>query len=251
MGWGDELLAAGDARVRFERDGTKTTYIDREGKRRFHDVWNGNPYILPDGGFEVRNAKFCRPYQTSFDDHRVYFNQDYRAVPGDIFFTQKERKFGGMHSGRVIIEPNAISRFTVNKQWGQWRKLVEIAGFRLTQISGEKIPGVEYIHCSDFRFAASVIANARAAVLPEGGLAHAAAAVGTPSVVIFGGFTPIEVLGYRMHRNLGRDACGSRKKCDHCAKEMERITPEQVKAELEDLLRSRDSRNTVQASGSA
>jgi ADP-heptose:LPS heptosyltransferase len=98
---------------------------------------------------------------------------------------------------------------------------------------------VRLIVTEDFRTACAVLARAKAYVGHESGLHHAAAAVGVPGVVIFGGYTPIEVTGYPMHRNLGasmEDACGSRQPCDHCAAWMERITPEQVLAELKSVI---------------
>jgi hypothetical protein len=59
---------------------------------------------------------------------------------------------------------------------------------------------------------------------------HGAAAVGTPAVVIFGGFIPPAVVGYDMHVNLtgGAEACGSLNKCLHCRAAMEKISVEEV-----------------------
>jgi hypothetical protein len=45
----------------------------------------------------------------------------------------------------------------------------------------------------------------------EGGMHHAAAAVGVPAVVLFGGFIPPEIMGYKGQISLtgGATACGN------------------------------------------
>jgi ADP-heptose:LPS heptosyltransferase len=66
---------------------------------------------------------------------------------------------------------------------------------------------------------------------PEGGLHHGAAAVGIPAVVLFGGFIPPQVTGYKTHVNLTGGAdffCGSLQACKHCAEAMERIKSKHV-----------------------
>jgi len=95
------------------------------------------------------------------------------------------------------------------------------------------------IPTEDFRLACAVLARARAYVGHEGGLHHAAAALGIPGVVIFGGFTPVELTGYAIHHNLGVSlaaACGMRMPCAHCAAAMADITPERVLRELAAVL---------------
>jgi len=65
----------------------------------------------------------------------------------------------------------------------------------------------------------------------EGGLHHAAAALGRPAVVIFGHFIDPEVTGYHGHKNLRGGAvgmCGSWSSCPECVRAMEAITPEVV-----------------------
>jgi len=65
---------------------------------------------------------------------------------------------------------------------------------------------------------------------PEGGLHHGAAAVGTPAVVIFGGYIHPTTTGYAAHVNLfGADeACGNTTECQHCKLAMDAITVDQV-----------------------
>ena len=115
-------------------------------------------------------------------------------------------------------------------------------GLRVTQLGPMGTPlldSAEHIVTGTFRRAAAVISAARACVLPEGGLHHAAAALGVPAVVVFGGFTPIELTGYPGHVNIGAslgEACGMRQPCDHCQKWMAKIAPVAVFAELRRIL---------------
>jgi ADP-heptose:LPS heptosyltransferase len=251
MGWGDELMAAGQARAAFERTGRRVKITDAYGYPRWHTCWEGNPHIArPDekGSFEkVLNAPGQRPYHTSKQQNRWFYNPRFRAEPAVIAFTEAELAFGAQHRPDLVIEPHLKPNASPNKQWGRarWESLIELVrtkGFAPVQLGAagtEVLPGVELIETPSFRMACAVLAHARAAVLHEGGLHHAAAAVGVPAVVLFGGFTPVELTGYATHRNLGvgiKEACGLRIPCRHCAAEMEKITPERVVGELEGML---------------
>jgi ADP-heptose:LPS heptosyltransferase len=81
------------------------------------------------------------------------------------------------------------------------------------------------------RDAAAVLATARAAVLPEGGLHHVCAAVGTSAVVIYGGYISPQVTGYEGQTAFFTGSglgCGMRVACTHCKQSMEAIAPEAV-----------------------
>jgi ADP-heptose:LPS heptosyltransferase len=186
-----------------------------------------------------------RPYHTAKTAERWYYNLDFRPDVGELYFTDAEREFGVRHAGRVIIEPHIKPGASPNKRWGRWAEFAQLAskaGYGLTQLGASGTRPIQYatmICTPSFRLACAVLANARAYVGNEGGLHHAAAALGVPGVVIFGGFTPVELTGYACHRNLGvslGDACGMRTPCPHCAKAMAAITPEQVLSELKGVL---------------
>ena len=73
--------------------------------------------------------------------------------------------------------------------------------------------------------------GARLYVGPEGGLYHAATALGIPAVAIFGGFVSPANQGYDHQTNLYEpdgSPCGMRVKCDHCTRALALITPEAV-----------------------
>lgn len=103
------------------------------------------------------------------------------------------------------------------------------------------LTGRRHVVTETIREAAAVLSTARAAVLPEGGLHHLAAAMRLPAVVLFGGFISPKSTGYSMHRNLftGKVACGNRRPCDHCAQAMAAISPESVFEELQTMLMQR------------
>jgi ADP-heptose:LPS heptosyltransferase len=253
VGAGDEMMVAGKARAMQQTDPRKVR-VTHNGQVRWNEVWDHNPRIArPEekGDFQVLQARGPdnrRPYHTGKTAERWTYNLAFRADPGELYFSKQEQEFGARHKGLVLIEPNIKLKASPNKQWGweRWQRLADLmraAGIVPTQFMGapgaKQLQRVEVVQSPGFRSACAVIANAKACVLPEGGLHHAAAALNVPAVVIFGGFTPVELTGYSMHRNLGAslgDACGMRTPCQHCAKEMAKITPEQVLEELKEML---------------
>jgi hypothetical protein len=216
-------------------------------------VWENNPRIArPDeaGDFQeliARDANNLRPYHTGKTAERWTYNLAFRPYVGELYLTDAEREFGERFRDRVIIEPTIGPGASPNKQWpsARWLRFVQlaqVAGLKLTQLGAAPnrvLPGVEFVGTQTFRLACAVLAHARAYVGHEGGMHHAAAALGVPGVVLFGGFTPVELTGYPLHRNLGVSlggACGMRVICRHCEAEMAKIAPEQVLDELETIL---------------
>jgi ADP-heptose:LPS heptosyltransferase len=90
-----------------------------------------------------------------------------------------------------------------------------------------------------FRLACAVLANCRAFVGTEGGLHHAAAALGIPSVVLFSEFIGPDITGYKTHRNLRHagPACGSRLPCQGCVDSMNAISVDEVTTNLWEVAR--------------
>jgi len=238
-------MCAGDARRLFLDHGKRVEILDRYGQRRWHPLWEGLPYIATPGesGSFTRmvNGPGVRPYHEAKEATRWRFRLSYRAQRAEIALTPGEIAFADSYRGRIIIEPNIKAKAPPGKQWGRWDDLVGMLaerGERVAQLSAPgaaRIEGAEVIETPTFRHAAAVLRVSRAAVLPEGGLHHAAAAVGLRAVVIFGGFTPVEVTGYDMHTNIGAsgsEACGMRVPCKHCDEWMAKIEPAQVLREL-------------------
>lgn len=249
MGIGDELMASGQARAEHARAGRRIQILGRDGAPRWHDLWTGCDYIARPGEVgdfaRIANGPGLRPYHVAKSGTQWTYNPSFRATPAEIHLTPEEDAFGRQHSGRIVIEPHLKKKASQNKQWGwvRWNKLAYLAykaGLRVTQLGApgiEPVDEADFIETPTFRRAVAVLKYARGAVLPEGGLHHAAAAVGLPAVVIFGGFTPVELTGYDMHINLGANfahACGMRQPCRHCERWMAEITPDAV---LEHLTR--------------
>lgn len=221
-------------------------------------IFSGNPNIAPpgsEGNFDLEWIQFYRGnriYNRQSGDHWVW-NYEFHAIPGEIEFTPDELWFADQFPEKlVLIEPNVPPRKTssANKQWPVER-YVDVAmrlksdGYRTAQFGhdhlGNTLPGALTIKPPSFRHALAVLARAALYIGPEGGLHHGAAAVGTPAVVIFGGFIPPSVTGYAKHANLTGDvtACGSLKRCRHCVEAMVSIRVKHVLAAARDQLDGR------------
>ncbi len=77
----------------------------------------------------------------------------------------------------------------------------------------------KWVETPTFRNALAILSKAKLFVGTDGGLHHAAAALGIPSVVIWTGFSSPRHLGYDTHRNIhdGSEPCGTfNSVCKHC-----------------------------------
>jgi ADP-heptose:LPS heptosyltransferase len=244
-------MVSGIARRLHEKEPTrKVMILDKYAAPREHPLWLGNPHIASTSARKedcqtIINAPGLRPYHVSKDTRRFTFQLDYRPDIGEIFLTDAEREFASQHRPQIVIQPKVKAKASQNKDWGgghwvEFIKLAKKAGYEVVELGPQGLNSfVRVIRTDTFRLACAVLANAKAYVGHESGLHHAAAALGIPGVVIFGGYTPVELTGYPMHRNLGAslgDACGMRVPCPHCEKWMASITPEQVFKELQEVL---------------
>jgi hypothetical protein len=243
MGWGDEIMLTGIARRLQEKDPAPVRVHDKRGRARWSEIWNGNPRLArPD--FEGRvqvvvNGPGRRPYIARETAAR-WFWRDWICPVGEIHLDEKERAFAARHAGKVIVEPELKSEASRNKDWGRERwvalaRALSQKGHAVAQFAtpgSAPLPGVETIRTATFRHACAVLARARLAVLPEGGLHHAAAALGTPTVVLFGGYISPRQTGYAHQLNLftGGTPCGMRARCPHCRDAMRRIGIDEVVA---------------------
>lgn len=180
-----------------------------------------------------------RPFSTKLRDARLPWRYTaWRAMPGELSWPR------GRPNGLIVVEPHLKPGASPNKDWGwrRWQSLVRSRRWPWAQLGppGTRLlAGVTHVPTKSFQEACRVLSGAVAAVLPEGGLHHAAAALGVPAVVIFGGYASPANTGYEGQVNLYRAAgspCGQRVPCGHCAEAMAAIAPEQVAEELERLL---------------
>lgn len=258
MGIGDEIMASGHARVVSERTGKRVRILDLRGRGRWEDVWEGIPWIARPqerGGLvNITNGPQCRPYVAyPFTRERGQRWTDWRARDhvGAIVLKPEETAFAERMLASIgpfiVIEPTILAKSNPNKQWGKWDELAAILtgrGHKVVQLGADRsavLAGVEhFIRTPSFRRAAAVLSRATAAVLPEGGLHHAAAVLGIPAVVLFGGFISPETTGYPIHINIAEgEPCGMWKPCDHCKEIWARLSPEYVASQLDRLIEAK------------
>lgn len=258
MGIGDNIMATGMAKGAKAR-GKRIAFGDGRKIRWDHNsapIFVGNPNIAPPGHERHRDIEWIgfykgsRLYNSQVNNKWVWHPERFKAIPGEFYFKEKELAFANAWgTGFIVIEPNVPNEkgCAPNKQWPIERfndvaRELKWQGHKIVQFS---YPSAKYrlqdaimIPTPSFRFAAAVLKNAKLAILPEGGLHHAAAAVGLRSVVLFGGFIPPSVTGYDFHANLtgGAEACGSLTRCDHCVKAMQNISVEEVLSVARGLL---------------
>lgn len=243
MGLGDNLMASGMAKG-YAAKGKRAAFGD--GAKIIWDhhsetIFRNNPNIAHPGSEGAADLQWIPFYR----GHRIYneerkgawrWNHNFRARPGEMFFSEEEKEFGSRFgSGFIVIEPNVPAFKTVapNKQWPveryrQVAKELAASGRDIVQFDhGGKcvLSHARQIKTPDFRRALAVLSHAALYIGPEGGLHHGAACVGVAAVVLFGGFIPPAVTGYVGHANLtgGADACGSLRRCEHCVAAMNNI----------------------------
>jgi hypothetical protein len=254
MGIGDELMAAGEAEW-FARQQPQQPYrvgiFDaRRLQLRWDDIWEGNPYVARPGTLHHHVMTNCgghRPYIAGKTVERWTW-QRYTPQPATLVLRSDEAAVAAHTQGAVLLQPTIKHGASPNKQWpwASWQALVDSApGIRWVQVGmgmEHQLRGVEFLETRTFRHACGALQGARAAVLHEGGLHHAAAALRKRAVVIYGGFISPKSTGYVLHRNLFYNdsahpmGCGTRSSCAHCARAMNAITPELVLEELKTLL---------------
>lgn len=254
MGFGDELVAAGQAQRLFEEFGQRVLILDTNHRPRWHAIWEGNPVIVNpmdqlDGQAYQRlvSAPNARPYivypftqETGWTFNKAFHCRDYKAR---LYLTEEELSKGREARERygpyVLIEPFTKHE---NFRWPieRWSTLVssckELTFVQHTHLESEFVDGAS-LESATFREACGLIASASAYVRSESGLCHAAAAIGIPQVTLFGGCMDAEVMGGydKQICIVDEDAltpCGRWHRCEHCLKAMDRITVSQVRDAL-------------------
>ena len=273
MGIGDNILGtslAKGARARGKRiafgDGSRLLWDQNSEPIFRHNpnvVFPGQPLSASDVEW-VHYHKGNRHYSTQQGDRWV-FNYAFHATPGEFFFQPSEQTTVerlGLPQGFMVVEPNVKrhvrlrGEYLVNKQW-PFKRYQEVVteltsqNRRVVQFIYGDVPrlhGAWLIQTPSFRSAAAILANASLYLGSEGGLHHAAAALGIPAVVLFGGWLPPSVLGYETHINLTggeSEACGLLRPCPHCAAAMNRISVDDVLTAAQEQLRSHADRVQV------
>ena len=192
------------------------------------------------------------------------FDCEAPALPRpELFFTPEERQraarrvqgFGDF----IALEPHAKDDYTPNKGWffERWQEVVDRLSGSITVVQvglPEKalLKGVvDFRGIGSFRDTACLLPHARLFVGTDGGLMHAARAVGTDSVILYGGYTPIELTAYTNNVNIYHHVecapCGLRVECPFQKKCLASIQVEEVVAAITAKLRQAAARALPQA----
>lgn len=234
MGYGDDLIVSSIVKKAYAKHNKKICVGDGQ-KVIWEEVFEHNPKMSKEpypGCIWVPNIMGKRPYidYTRSKPGKIAFNYDYKVEPGEIFFHPSELRHD--QKDFIYIEPNVKGTFSGNKDWGfeKWQQVVKALPYKFIQGRGRRLDAVEQVETRSFRDACALLANAKLFVGTDGGLHHAAAALGLPGVVVWGGLAPPSVLGYDAHTNLhmGAAACGLNGACEHCRKALAGITVEMV-----------------------
>ena len=152
----------------------------------------------------------------------------------------------------VILVNRRAGSWTPNKEWPDeyWDDLLARLAARATVVEvGATAPGsaaspdgsyVDLRGRTTLPELVAAIAAADLLVTPETGTMHVAAAVGTPAVVIYGGYIDPVATGYPGNINLYSPVecapCWLRTPCPYGKKCLHQITPDQVEAAVDRLL---------------
>lgn len=248
MGFGDAIMAAGQAQVLYDRlcsldHHTPPVMIcEQSGAPRWHYLWENNPVIVcPKPGAARREpsiltGKGCLPYiQYPFSEASGWrFSSTWRARDHRARYYLHDHEYDyaasiyADYGPYVVVEPPALNR-NVNRRgpiefWyalvAQVRPHLPLRLVQLAHDQAQLLPDVPPIAHSSFRQVAAILSGASLLITVEGGLAHMAATLATPTVVLWGGCIDPNVLGYPEQANLvdpRHSGCGSFKPCDHCA----------------------------------
>jgi hypothetical protein len=236
MGWGDSLMACGEAKELHEKTGKKVMIGNGKVLEHPSEIFANNPFIsneITDDAVWLNNCTGNRPYIRETKGGRIYFNK-YRPKPAQLFFTDDEIKWAKQNvpNDFIVIEPNVKETYkhTVNKAWHYWTDLIK-HDYNFVQLGIHNDPITKQIKTKTFREALLILSQAKMFVGTDGGLHHAAAALNIPAVVIWTGFTSPKHLGYDSHINIhdGGEPCGTYSGiCPHCVKIAKSITVERV-----------------------
>lgn len=247
MGFGDALIGSGIAKKAREKFPGRPICIGDGTEVEWNEVFDGNPFLSKDvvsGCVWVHCAKNHRPYIEYNGTTKTKFKwkRDYKVIPGELYLTPQEEAKWIDRKDFVYIEPNIKGWLGTNKDWGfdNWQSVVDaFPEIRFIQGPGRKLNNVEQVETVSFRDACALLARASLFVGTDGGLHHAAAALGKRAVVVWGGYTHPRNLGYDFHRNVHANVepCGMLVECSHCKKAMKSISVQSVvKAMREELV---------------
>lgn len=234
MGLGDDIIVTSIAKRANTVTG-KPVMVGDGTRIIWSEVFRNNPRITdkisPDAVW-VKNVSGNRPYiDYSKSDRTKFVWKPYKVEPGEIYFSADELRW--QQKGFVYIEPNVKGSFGGNKDWGfnRWQEVVNnLPGIWFVQGTGKKLNNVDQLETKSFRDACALLSRASLFIGTDGGMHHAAAALGKRAVVVWGGLVGPNTLGYDFHTNLckSKTFCGSQLTCPHCRQALDSITVTEV-----------------------
>jgi len=239
MGYGDDIMTTGWAR----KLGVGPFTPGVGGVPFWSTVFDHNPRMKKSRVPTTRWLNLVpgrRAYILGQSSERFLWNPDHRAPIGELFLTAGEESMAPEGGRYVMIEPNTKARGNPNKAWPKsyWQELVNaFPKTRFIQcISDGSAPllNVLPVFTHTFRDACGVLAGASAFIGADGGLAHAAAALNVPSVVLWSGFVPAKILTYPSQLAIiaGSHHCGLFGPCEFCQAAMRALIPSTVSKQI-------------------
>lgn len=250
IGFGDAILATRLARG-LHAIGRLAAFGNVQNRRikwtgYCEDVFKNNPNIARPGMERLKRLVWFPHYKGKvpycrYDGYSsLVWNYGFKVKPGEMFLDPVDRT--SLPDRFIVVEPNVAWHRLVacNKDWGEGkyeelaRKLMT-AGYSVVQCvhstSQRKIPDANHINTSTFHQAIGIMSQASLIIAPEGANHHAAAAINVPAIIVWGGWSPPQTMGYDNHINLtggATKACGSTIPCPHCRQAFDNITVEDV-----------------------
>lgn len=259
MGLGGYLMWTGVGREIWKRTGVKSLPVETHGsflKIINSPIFSNNPYFVqpgeeceivfplvlnnPDTNYCKRDtpekayhrydkhiiSQVCELYGINDPENKcdIFFSDSEKIFIEDFLSIVKSKNF-------VVIEPHTKDEYTVNKTYPfeKWQKVVnEISKYTTVVQIGQKnnrsLSGcIDMTGKTTFREAAGIISKADLFIGPEGGLMHAANAVGTKSIIVITGFIHPDMTCYDSNTNIwigkNHGPCGMKVLCDQCEKE--------------------------------
>ena len=276
MGYGDALMASAHARYLSSGTGQKVAFGDGKKiyhGRPEVEVFAHNPNIAMQKDVDAGHPVL---WFENYSGHRPYINRDlmmqefaelfpgesftmkkrnpklpWRFTPwrirdvgaGQIYFTDAEKRWALKNMPPrpfIVMEPTTKGGASPNKNW-DIMKYGRVANalvnrYTIVQFNGSSLPAAMSIRTASFRHACGILSYASMYIGTEGGLHHAAAALGIPAVVYHGGYISPETTGYdfqvpiyvesiMVKDQLINSPCGMRVDCDHCKAIANSISP--------------------------
>lgn len=239
--------------------GVQVQVIDKLHRPRWHNIWKNLPFMAgshPDRPtLKLVSGPGVRHYISRWEEWngrpRAVWTDSTPACQhiGQINLSDEDRLTAlEINKPFLVICPHGSSKGSVNRKWSmkRWQGVVD----SFPNITWIQPVGPEYeptlhnviVMKTSFRQACGLIEKSDGLVSVDGGLAHAAGALGKNAVVLFGGWLSPSVTGYDFHANIYMHdprwplGCGRWGACLHCAEIMDGIEADKVCSEVRRMI---------------